>query len=315
MAKAKKTKTIPLKQDAGDAPTFKQTARRFVLNVLAVAVMVGGACAGLYYMRKHVERDLTFPDRPPAVVLKNQPAWMSPLLVEQIVASVRPLGTHSSFDHQLLQDRVRVLSGNPWIKRVNQVRRVYGKAPGDTLEIDCDYRVPVALVAWEDYYWLVDGEAVKLPEQYTAEQLGRIITGSDGRLNIRVITGVRHPPVESGRTWPGEDLASALALVKVLHGRTYAEEIVRVDVSNFAGRRSIKDAQIVLGTKYNTEIRWGQPVNPRDFFIEVPASRKLERLAQIKAQYGRVDANQPWIDIRFETVTHPVPDARSAGAN
>src|SRR5205085_11418901 len=117
---------------------------------------------------------LAFPSEPPSVVLKDRPIWVGDFLAEQIARSVRPIGAHSALDHQLLVDITHQLATNPWIKTVRQVRRSYVKAPGDTVEIDCEYRAPVALVRWKDFFWLVDGEGVKLPEQFTIEQLSRI---------------------------------------------------------------------------------------------------------------------------------------------
>src|SRR5204862_1892307 len=124
-----------------------------------------------------------------------------------------PMGAHSAFDHQLLVDVTQMLRASSWIGRVNGVRRVFGNAAGDTLEINCDYRAPVALVHWQNYFWLVDGEGVKLPEQFTVAQVPRIVLGRNGKMNIRIIAGVANPPVESARKWPGEDLVAALDTV------------------------------------------------------------------------------------------------------
>jgi hypothetical protein len=205
----------------------------------------------------------------------------------------------------VLVDVGTILRTNPWVKEVRQVRRAFDKKPGDTIEIDCEYRAPIALVHWKDYFWLVDGEAVKLPEQFTQDQLPRIVMGPNRKLNIRVIEGVQQAPVESGQKWAGADLEAGLDLVRLLHGQPYAEEIVKVDVSNFAGRNSQKDAQIVLVTKYGTEIRWGRPINSRDFFVEVSANQKLKYMQQVYEQFHRVDGNFPWIDIRFDKITYP----------
>ena len=54
------------------------------------------------------------------------------------------------------------LQANPWVRDVHFVRRVFGERPGDTLEIDCEFRAPIALVQWGDYYWLVDGDGMTL---------------------------------------------------------------------------------------------------------------------------------------------------------
>jgi hypothetical protein len=275
------------------------------MHTLAAVVFVGLLGFGFMRVRRYVMRDVVFPDRPPRVVLKNKPAWMSEALAIQILNSVQPKGTHSSFDPQVLKDTEAILRINPWIKQVKQVRRAYGQRPGDTIEIDCDFRAPIALVHWKDYYWLVDGDAVKLPEQFTADQLPRIVVGADRKLNIRIVEGVTQPPVESGQVWRGDDLAAALDLVKILYGKPFAEEIVRVNVSNFGGRIDSKEAQISLITRHETAIRWGRPVNAKDFFVEVSTSQKLKYLQEIYAQFHRVDGGRQWIDIRFDRITYP----------
>ena len=109
-----------------------------------------------------------------------------------------------------------MLKANPWIREVKQVRRAYRDQPGDTLEVDCEYRAPVALVKWQDYFWLVDGDGVKLPEVFSAADVPRILKGQDKQVNIRVIEGVSHAPPETGAKWAGEDLHAGLELVKLL---------------------------------------------------------------------------------------------------
>ncbi|MEO6434885.1 MAG: hypothetical protein ABIP55_03870, partial [Tepidisphaeraceae bacterium] len=198
---------------------------------------------------------------------------------------------------------------NPWIREVTQVRRAYDKSPGDTLEVDCEYRAPVALVRWKDYYWLVDGDGVKLPEAFSAADVPRIVKGANGKMNIRIVEGVRQAPPESGIKWAGEDLHAGMELVKLLFGHDYTEEILKVDVSNVARKQDVKASQIVLVTRHDTQIRWGQPVTPRadEFFVEVTPAQKLAYLQTIYKDKGRVDGNFAWVDIRFDTPTVPNP--------
>lgn len=304
MAKSKKPKPIRVRN-----PEQVAAIRRALMHVLGVVVLAGLLAGGYWRMRKYVESQVTAQDRPPKVVLKDRPAWMSDALAAQIIRSLQPAGIHSTFDRKLLVETAAILSRNPWIKQVREIRRAYGQRPGDTLEIDCDFRAPIALVHWKDFYWLVDSDAVKLPDQFTAQQLSSIVRGRDGRLNLRIIEGVREAPVESGRTWYGKDLAAALDMVKLLFGAGWAEEIVKVDVSNFGGAIEPKEAHITLITKYGTSILWGRPVGDDDFIGEVPASEKLRRLEQIRVQYGRIDAGRPWIDIRLDEVTYPDANA------
>jgi hypothetical protein len=303
------------------APTPEQMAarqrlQRIARHVTALLVCIGAAVAGVYFLKQYVDKKIVFLDGPPAVVFKDRPVWMSDYLCEELLASVQPLGAHSAFDRGLLVDVAVQLERNPWIKGVRQVRRAYGRRPGDTIEIDCDFRAPVAMVHWKDYFWLVDGDGVKLPEQFTAQQVPHILKGRDGQMNIRIIEGVAQPPVESGRKWPGDDLTAGLDLVKLLYGKPFAEAIMKVDVANFAGRNDPKEAQLTLETSYGTAIKWGRPINAKDFFVEVSTAQKLKYLEQVQTQYGRIDAGQPWIDIRFDRITYPsIANADAASTN
>lgn len=272
---------------------------------MGALICVGAVCGGLVALRDYVDKRVVFPDGPPKIVLANRPAWMSDFLAEQIAAVAKPIGAHSTFDRSVLEDVAKLLEGNPWIRQVKEVRRAYGAKPGDTIAIDCEYRAPIALVHWKDYFWLVDSEGVKLPEEFTADEVPRIIVGRDRKMNIRVIEGVSRPPPESGQKWIGQDLQAGLDMVRLLFGKPYAEEIVKVDVGNFDGRRDPREAQLVLVTRYNTQVHWGRPVNAEDHFIEVSTAQKLEYLRQVYQQFHRVDGNQPWIDIRFDKITYP----------
>ncbi|MGH7215581.1 MAG: hypothetical protein ACREIT_12520 [Tepidisphaeraceae bacterium] len=301
-----KPKPVPVKKPPRD-PQRVAAVRRFFVHLTLFACFAGACAAGMFFMRRYVERKVVFPAKPPRVVLKDRPVWMSDVLAEQVLRTARPNGTHSTFDHKMLVNVTAALQANPWVREVRQVRRVYGEKPGDTLEIDCEFRAPIALVRWGDYYSLVDGEGTKLPEQFTGSQAPAIIMGHNRKVNIRIVDGVKRPPPEPGQKWLGEDVSAGLDLVKLLHGQPFAEEVLKVDVDNFEGRVDPREAQIVLGTKYGSEVRWGRAVNAKDFFIEVSTDQKLGYMKQVHEQFGRVDGNQPWIDIRFDKVTYPSP--------
>lgn len=311
MSKSKKAKPFAVKKQL--SPEQWALLKKVSLHATVVAVLLLAGVVGFKYLKRYVDRRVVFYDHPPRIVLKNKPAWMSDYLADQIISSAKPLGAHSTFDHQLLVDVGDCLKNNAWIRDVKQVRRAYTKQPGDTIEVDCDYRAPLALVHWKDYYWMVDSEGVKLPEQFTEKQLPQVVYGRDNKLQFRVIEGVHNPPVESGQNWPGEDLVAALELARYLYGQPYADEVAAIDVSNFAGRESAKDAQLVLVTKRGSEIRWGRPVKAKDFFVEVSVAQKLSYMERVWKQYGRVDANQPWIDIRFDKITYPSATAGTEG--
>lgn len=272
---------------------------------------------GVYKVYKYVDHNVAYSPEPPKVVLKNRPAWMSDLVTEQICTAARPSGAHSALDSRMLRDSKAMLENNirtnAWVKHVNQLKLVYGQRPGDTMVLDCEFRVPVALVHYKDAYYLVDGDGTALPERYSTDQVTRVIFAPDGRMNIRVVEGMHGDRPMPGQRWEGEDLGAALDMIKVLHGKPYAEEIVKVDVSNYAGRQNSSEAQLVLVTRQNTQIRWGQPVTSTDL-AEAPAAHKLDNLQHIYAQYKRVDAGQQWLDLRKDDPTRPTEAILTASA-
>jgi hypothetical protein len=310
MAKTRSTRAaspISAKTSAAQSP-FR--AGPVIINTLICVALLSGVVGAYHACRQSVELD--YPPYPPKVVLINRPPWMTDALANQIIDSAQPIRARSAFDRQILIDTANALAASPWVREVISVRRVYTDAPGDTLAADCVFRVPTALVKWQDYYWLVDGEGYKMPEQYTAAQARQVMFAPDGKLRLRVIIGVTHPPVESGKLWPGDDLSSGLQLVKLLWGLSYAEEIWAVDVTNAGGRRDSNAAQLVLDTKYGTTVRWGRPPNATDYFVEAPTSQKLSNLAAVYDQMHRIDGGQPWLDVRFDKVTYPSPAAPPA---
>lgn len=318
MAKSKKSKSEG-KSRRRLNPEQAERLRRVGMHVLGAVLFLGGIAGGLYFTRQYVERELVFPSKPPKVVLKTRPVWMNDYVAARIAESIRPSGVHSTFDLQMLADRVKLLKTDPWIRRVRQVRRVYGEKPGDTVEVDCDYRAPIALVRWGEDYWYVDADGVKLPERFKLAELPKVVVGTDRRTHLRVVEGVRRPPPRAGLRWGGEDLQAGIEMARLLYAKPWADEIIKVDLRNFGGRFDPKEAHVVLGTKYGTDIRWGRPYDLTDRsvtdFIEVRVERKLDYLSRVFAEFGRVDARQPWIDIRFDKITYPSPEPVETQAN
>jgi hypothetical protein len=111
----------------------------------------------------------------------------------------------------------------------------------------------------------------------------------------------------AGEQWLGDDLGGGLKMLNYLFDRPYTDQILKVDVSNLGGRVDPKAPQIVLGTKFKTQIWWGRPPseNDVDAFIEVSTARKLNYLRLAFEQFGRVDGRHQWLDIRFDRVTYP----------
>lgn len=289
-------------------PVARARARSIILHTTLAVLVLAGCGYGFYKLREHVVADLSYPSGTPTVVLTHPPAWMSDVLAEQIVRSAQPTLKRSALDQGLLKEVSDILEKNPWVRQVKQIRRVYGQSAGDTIEADCEFRAPIALVAARNEYILVDGEGVRLPEHFSNKQTPTILFTREGRVNIRIIEGVAAAPPRDGQKWAGEDLAAGLDLAKLLFGRDCAEEIHRVNVANFKGRRSARDAQIILVTKNQTEILWGEPVK-MTFHSELSPAEKIARLELVLKRFGRVDGGHSWIDIRMDKITYPTDEA------
>lgn len=318
MAKETKKKSAEGKKSSKEEAGGDRHPVRSFLKAVVLLVFVGFSVYGYLRARDHVVKDVTFSQNPPRVVLKDRPSWMSDALANKIARVAAPDVAYSAFDHQLLVNTAMLLRTHPdsapWIKNVRSVRRAYEKTPGDTLEIDCDFRAPVALVKWETFYWLIDGDGILLPEQYTQADLRKVMYDGD-HLNLRIIEGVGTSPPESGQKWQGGDLAAGIDMVRLLFDKPYADEIERINVANFGGRQDAREAQLVLITRYQTQVRWGRPIHAADYLIEVTPAQKLEYMAQLVRDFGRVDARHSAVDLRFDQVQVPSADALGSEAD
>lgn len=306
--------TPPLRPPTEAELARRRFLRRAALNVLFAVAFVGAASWVVSGVKQAIAaRSAT---SVPTIVFTNRPPWMTDLVARNLSETFKPTQASSVFDREALVEVSNRLKANPWVGKVHSVRRAFGSAAGDTIEVTCDFRTPVALVYDNNSrYWFVDEKGIKLPDWFDASQLGQVLF-SNGQVNLRIIEGVRNPPPsQAGRPWIGDDLVAGIDLARLLHGRPYAEEIVRVNVANYSDRIDRREAQIVLMTRQGSEIRWGRAINRSDAMVEVPVERKLEVLKQIVARFGRVDAGQPWLDIRFETVTYPASPATQEGAH
>lgn len=289
-------------------PEQKARLRKIILNTVGTFALAAAVGAGFVESKRYVER-ITATDAPPAVVLADRPAWMSDSLAAQIIDSVQPTKPSDPLEHATLRTEAATLAANPWVREVKSVRRTYQYGPGDVVLINCEFRAPVALVHWQDAYWYVDADGVRLPDALTVQQVRQLLPAGKTPA-FRVIEGVAHVPAAIGKPWPGGDVQAGIELIALLDGKSFADQIAKIDVSNLGGRISPNDSQINLITRYGTEIRWGQPPSSKAFFVEQRVDRKLSVLAEAREQTGRVDMNMPWIDLRFDSPL--APDKRAS---
>ena len=314
-------------------PEQRQTRRKVLsrlVNGLALAVVVGGSCIGYNALASHVRETYALVSRPPAVTLLNRPAWMGDAiaadLARRVATALPPSG--STLDHDLLVRVGGVLAEDAWIARVARVRRLDVRGR-DTLQIECDYRTPLAIVQWRDgretSYRLIARDGVLLPPTYSGSAVHAIVAGRDATTNLRVITGVAAPPPpgDAGLRWDAPDLKAGLDVAALLNGLAAAQNVTVIDVDNFAERRvrwtaGAKErwaAQIVLRTKLNHVIFWGRPPEADDFLVEVSPQTKLANLTAV-AKHFQGRPWPAWVDLRAENdaaIQYDATPAEEAG--
>ena len=298
---------------SGSTKVDRKPQIKLALHAAGVVAFATLLFYGFSYARKYADAHGTTPATPPKVVFVDPPAWMNAQLRERLEKVATPAVARSSLDGSLVQEVAATLSAEPWVKKVKQVRLEYGESAGDTLRVECDFRAPIALVQDDAWFWMVDADGVKLPERFMKGELAKVANG-EGLLGmtLRVITGVHEPAPQAGEHWKGDDLAAGLELAKLFHDKTYLNDIAMIDVGAVdppgvaEGRRR---NEVTLVTKYNTQVRWGEPMARAAFSVDVPVGQKLMTLERLWKEYGRLDAGRPWIEIRYDSVLYPTDAA------
>lgn len=310
---AKKVKSVEITKTPG-RPRLK-----LILNVAAAVSFATIFVLGVRFSRDFADKSVL---KPAAVnvTLVNPPAWMNDDVRQRIVQIATPVSAKSSLDHEQVKEIAQILAAEPWVKKVNRVQRVYGKQAGDTLEVDCDFRAPLALVQDDGWFWMVDADGVKLPERFAKDELAKVAIGRGlEKIQLRVVTGVHNPAPQAGERWAGRDLEAGLELARLFFDKPYMNDVAMIDVASVdplhpeaVGAKN----EVVLHTRYNTQIRWGSPIRQSGFSVEVPSAQKLATLERLWHEYQRLDAGKPWIEIRYDRVVYPQSEALpSANSN
>ncbi len=228
----------------------------------------------------HVDQ-LLLRDRPdPLVEFVDLPRELYTLANYDLHSSLFDLLGREWTDNRLCAEMSARIAAVGWVARVNHVRRT----GGGRFQISCQYRLPAALVSQADKFYLVDGEAVRLPGVYVRNPAWRLIEG------------VARPVPQGSTSWEGEDIRAALALLDALRPEPFGRQVVGVAVGNFSGRRDPRACHLELITdQAGGRIRWGSA--PGSEMEENEVRQKLALLRENFSKTGRIDARHPVIDI------------------
>lgn len=189
---------------------------------------------------------------------------------------IRPLGRVSE-----MLGRSGWFSVEPRVERIGQ----------HTVRITGVWRKPAAVVRSGGRDHLISWEGLPMPPVF-----------APGGSKAPIILGARLAPLDPdpatrhARPWPGEDVAAALELLKLLALKPYRSQVAGVDVGSLG-----RGAGIVLITDRETRIVWGG--KPGVFNAgEVSDDEKLARLKTFFERAGRIDGGYDEIEIQGPTL-------------
>jgi len=266
-------------------------------------------------------------------VLSPRPDWMPQTVARQIEASLLPEGANYYDKHLADAVRDRALA-NPWVRRVMRVTKYPGdhgtakpNAPGlerhpgiATIEIEAEFRMPIAKAPAESGYAYLDAEGYRLPALQVAQWAGApaadpshmayyvartdIPRGAAARrIHYIEVQGAEAPPPAVGKQWPGQDVAAGLTLVCLVAPKPYAYQVTVVDVRNFAGRLARGECHLKMlaqiGNSTPTEIRFGRFPRPEGDYVVSP-ERAMSYLDEYVRTHGCLAGLNKYLDLRYD---------------
>lgn len=210
-----------------------------------------------------------FQVKPGNVKWNAPPAPIRPHADEDLWRRFSGFRPRSAFDEDLVSAVGTRLRASPWVWRVDSIEKVF---PNE-VRAKVQWRRPAVFV-YDGAYQLVSEDGVRLP--VTRTTLGRDYVGIIG------VAGCT-PPV--GCPWTDEAVEGAVKLVARLKGSAAIRKLglAAVDVSNYLGRREPCASEVVLFTRSNVRVMWGQLYpSPSEPSVE----SKLTRLQSLATKQG-----------------------------
>jgi hypothetical protein len=189
----------------------------------------------------------------------------------QVVNLVAERITGSAMDRSGLKEAQDALLSTGWFDEVRQVRR----SGVNEVTVHARWAVPFAVVREEGYDHLVDMQGRLLPRCYRE--------GTAPRGFLRIEGAKQARPRTYGTRWPGDDMAGAMALARLVDDRPWRGQVAWIDLSE-----TPQDGCLRMKTTRGLTVKWGRAPG-HEGAAEVPAKQKLAGLDLLHDRYGRID--------------------------
>jgi len=284
--------------------TKKQAAARkqTVVTAVKIAAVMGLFVAGgafLRYAEGYVKT--VTPTEEGDLVLRCVPQWANYDLKTRIVAMAG--ANRLPIRPDTAQTVARNLKDMAWLDDIEV------EVTHDKVFVSALWRKPVALIERGPSKFYVDIDLVVLDHMPMAH------------LPIVEITGVRMGlPPTLGERFDRDDVAAAVKLVDLLSRvdadldpqNPLLEQIARVDVDNYKGRKNHSEPHILLYSKDGTEILWGAEIGEWAKHLEASDEQKLGKLYGYYTRFGSLSAGAKYINLLdpLDKVPQPIDKYR-----
>ncbi len=194
----------------------------------------------------------------------------------------------SLLDSNLTADVAEAFAAHPWVSRVVQVKKAFPAA----MDVQLEYRRPVALVEVTEGFHVVDADGILLPPRDFPSSI---------KTQLPIIRNVlSNPAGVPGTAWGDATVLAAARLAEVLEARWKKLELAAI-VAPRPMSSNPDPTQMVfeLVSTGGSKILWGRAPGTGQPG-ELTANQKLSRLTKYLAEFGSFDQpHGPYeIDIR-----------------
>jgi hypothetical protein len=312
MAKSRKPAPAePEPEEAPPKPTLAAKAGKAVLKtffrpkrlLLFALIPIFGAIAPLVWKNwpDLDERDV-YRVKAAEIRITAAPRPVPSNLVERAVGTAALDNEFSLLDATLLPRLNEAFAKEPWVRRVVQLR----KGLPAHVEVDLEYRKPVAMIDVKQGVYPVDEEGVLLPPaDFSAAEIRR----------YPLVTGISSVPSGApGTPWGETTVLGAAKVAAALAADWDSLGLTSIQAPPpLSANVALDDLTFELKARNGSTVVWGRPPgtgHPGELTVE----QKLGRLKHYIANFGPLDAPGPAfeIDIRpwQEMTRRPLSSAR-----
>ena len=255
---------------------------RWVAIASVIVLVTAGVCYGVWrQVRSHVLAGRQYQVDAREILITPLPPWIRTDLPDEVIREASLTGPLSLLEPRLTPRVAGAFAAHPWVERV---RRVSKRFPSG-LEVELQYRKPVAVVEVTDGALPVDVRGVVLPtsdfrpgEADLFPRIGGIHTSPAGLV---------------GEPWGDAGVVGGAEIAAALADAWQSLDLFRIaPAGRRPGGRGGVEYTYAIFTRGGTRIDWGLAPGTT-VSAELPATDKVAQLKRFAAQHGSLDGEKP----------------------